>query len=181
MALTGRAGFADSVRDPKISAAVLEVDALIAGLFTKHFGDASDSAIQSEYLNATFLFAIDALPPATERDARIADSDPRKRTAGRHTLDGDIMWFAWSLHTEAAELLAPGSAHARRALSLAGVAMGCAANYAWHGHRRTRPEYADNEETARLLHQRGLSWAGDFAAAAAEVHALYRFREWGHE
>jgi hypothetical protein len=181
MALTGEAGFEDRVRDPTVSAAILEVDRLIAGLFEKHFGDADNPTTQSEYLDATFLFAIDALPPATERDARIADSDPRKRTAGRHTLDGDIMWFAWSLHTEAAELLAPDKGHARRALSLAGVAMGCAANYAWHGHRRTRPEYAANDETACLLHQRGLRWAEDFAAAACEVHALYRFREWGHE
>ncbi len=180
MALTGDAGFETAIRDPAVAAAILEVDSLLARLFAAHFGDPRDPAVRADYLDATFLFAIDALPPAVERDARISDHDPRKRTAGRHTLDGDIMWFAWALHTEAAELLAPGEGHARRALSLAGVAMGCAANYAWHAHRRTRPEYLADDPTARLLHVRGLRWSEDFAAAAAEVHALFRIREWGH-
>jgi len=181
MALTGEAGFSEAIRDPPVAAAIIEVDELLARLFSKHFGDAANPAVCADYLEAVFRFATDSLPPATERATKIPDGDPRKRTAGRHTLDGDIMWFAWALHTEAAELLGTTAGHARRALALAGVAAGCPANYAWQGHRRTRPEYAGDLQTENLLRSRGMQWASDFPAAAKEVHALFRFREWGHE
>jgi hypothetical protein len=181
MALSEEPGFAEMVRAAPVAAAILEVDGLLDKLFVEHFGDASDRAVREDYLEAIFRFAIDSLPPAAERDARIADTDPRKRTAGRHTLDGDIMWFAWAMHTEAAELLDADKGHARRALTLAGVATGCAANYAWLGHRRTRAEYARDEATVALLRLRGTTWAGDFRAAAEEVHKLFRIREWGHD
>jgi hypothetical protein len=181
MALGEQSAFAETVRAAPTASAVLEVDALLDRLFAKHFGDASDLAVRADYLEGVFRFAIDSLPPADERYARIADTDPRKRTAGRHTLDGDIMWFAWGLHTEAAELLDADSGHARRALTLAGVATGCPANYAWKGHRRTRPEYDADDATAGVLRSRGMAWADDFKAAAEEVHALFRIREWGHE
>jgi hypothetical protein len=177
---TGSAeAFAAAVRVPEVTQAVLEVDSLLTRLFSKHFGDASDPVICSDYIEAIFRFATDSLPPAAERDARIADDDPRKSTAGRHTLDGDLMWFCWSLHTEAAYLA--GGPDARRRLMLAGVAMGCPVNFAWRGHRRTRAEYRADANTASLLRSRGLQWAGDFTAAQAEIHALYRIREWGTE
>jgi hypothetical protein len=161
---------------------VAEVDDLLARLFAKHFGDAGNPEVREDYLEAVFRFATDSLPPAPERDARISEGDPRKPTAGRHTLDGDIMWFAWALHTEAADLVAGNAgADARRTLFLAGVATGCAANFAWRGHRRTRPEYKKDLATTRLLRARGLGWACDFSAAAEEVYALYRIREWGHD
>jgi hypothetical protein len=70
---------------------------------------------------------------------------------------------------------------ARRALMMAAVATGCAANFTWRGHRRTRPEYRADDDTARRLRGLGLLWADDFEAARAEVHALYRIREWGHD
>ena len=176
------AAFVSAVRDEAVAAAILEVDDLVARLFARHFGDAADAAVRADYLEAVFRFAIDTLPAATERDARIAKDDPRKPTAGRHTLDGDIMWFAWALHTEAAQALRGGEAGAaRRALTLAGVASACAAQFAWRGHRRTRPEYRADPATARLLRERGLAWAGDFQAAADEAHALYRIREFGAE
>jgi hypothetical protein len=175
--------FRAEVRKSDVAAAVLEVDELVGGLFARHFGDAADPAVQADYLEATHRFALDVLPAASERAARLPDGDWRKRTAGRHTLDGDLMWFAWALHTEAVETLrgreADRAGHARRALTLAAIAAGCPANFAWRGHRRTRAEYAPTEETACLLHARGLDWAGDYEAAAAEVHALYRLREWG--
>ena len=167
---------------PEVQTAVREIDALVARLFAEHFGDAADPAVRADYLAAMFAFAIDELPAAAERAARIADDDPRKRTAGRHTLDGDLMWFAWSLHLEAAHALAGWDAGgARRALQLAGVAVGCAANFAWRGHRRTRAEYRADEPTRRVLFTRGAVWASDIAAAAGEVHALYRIREWGSD
>lgn len=178
------AAFKATLAAPDVADAVLEVDALVARLFTKHFGnDATAPDVQADYLTATHRFALDNLPAATERDSRIADDDPRKPTAGRHTLDGDMMWFAWALHTEAAvELLGPKDAdHPRRALMLAGVAAGCPANFAWRGHRRTRPEYKPDDATAALLRERGLAWATDFDAARKEVHALFRIREWGHD
>jgi hypothetical protein len=178
-----REAFVEAVREGTVAEAVLEVDALVSRLFARHFGPAHDEAVRREYLRAIHRFAIDSLPPAAERNARIADDDPRKPTAGRHTLDGDMMWFAWSLHTEAAMHLAPDDAEeqARRALMLAGVASGCPANFAWRGHRRTRPEYAADEATAERLQSLGIRWADDPDAAREEVHALFRIREWGHD
>jgi hypothetical protein len=168
------------VRTPAVTEAAVEVEALIGRMFGRHFGAASDPEVQRDYLDAMFRFAIDALPPATERAARIADGDPRKRTAGRHALDGDVMWFAWALQLECADAIAGRDAgHALRALMMAGVAIGCAAHFAWSGHRRTRRGYAADERTMCALRERGLAWAADLPAATAEVHALYRIREWG--
>jgi hypothetical protein len=176
------AAFVEAVRVPAVAAAVTEVDALVARLFTAHFGDPMDAAVREDYLEAVFQFAIDALPPATERDARIAADDRRKPTAGRHTIDTDFMWFAWALEIEAVRSLGTtADDDARHALLLAGVATGCAANFAWRGHRRTRPEYRADSATATLLRDRGLCWAEDPGAAAAEVRALYRIREWGSD
>jgi hypothetical protein len=184
LALTNEDGgsFAKEIRVPKVSSAVMEVDALVGRLFAKYFGDASTPQVQADYLEAIFRCATNTLPPATERDARIAPDDWRKSTAGRHIIDGDIMWFAWAIHCEAAHLIAGADGdYSRRTLQLAGVATGCSANFAWRGHRRTRPEYAPTDETAGLLRQRGLRWATNFAAVAQEVHVLFRLREWGHE
>jgi hypothetical protein len=172
--------FIREVRLPEVAAAVMEVDGLVGRLFEKYFGDAGDPPVQADYLEAMFLFGADLLPAATEREALIAEDDPRKRTAGRHEIDGDIMWFAWALELEAAHAIADRDAdHARRALQLAGVAVGCPANFAWRGHRYTRREYKLDGATAMLLHERGLRWALDFETAAEEIHALYRIREWG--
>jgi hypothetical protein len=183
-ALSGESqeSFAGEVRVPGVAAAVLEVDAMVGRLFAKHFGDPADPRVQADYLEAMFRCGTDSLPPAAERDSKIAEGDWRKRTAGRHMIDGDLMWFAWALHLEAAHIIAGiDGDHQRRTLQLAGVATGCPANFAWRGHRRTRAEYASNEETARLLRQRGMRWATDFEAGSREVHALFRIREWGHE
>ena len=179
----GRDGFERAVRQGEVAAAVLEVDALVGRLFARHFGEADDPAVQADYLEATLRFALDALPAASERDARIPEGDWRKPTAGRHTLDGDLMWFAWALHTEAADILAGGArdlaGRARRALMLAGVAAGCPANFAWRGHRRTRAEYQAGPATLERLRARAREWSGDLDAAADEIRQLYRIREWG--
>jgi hypothetical protein len=182
LGLGNSAKFMEEVRVPEVESAVLQVDDLMDRLFAKHFGDAGSDSVRQDYLEAMFLFATDALPPATERYARIADTDPRKRTAGRHNLDGDLMWFAWALHTEAAHGIRDSKEHlARHTLELAGVAMGCATDFAWRKHRRTRSEYSRDSATAALLRERGSAWARDYSSAAQEVHALYRIREWGHE
>jgi hypothetical protein len=174
--------FLAEARKAEVAAAVMEVDALVARLFGKHFGDATDPRVREQYLEAIFLFAIDSLPPDADRDQLIQEDDPRKPMAGRHTLDGDLMWFAWALHVEAAVAIAGRDAgHPRRALLLAGIAVGCPANFAWRGHRRTRTQYRPNDETAKLLRVRGMEWATDTEAAAEEVHALYRIREWGED
>jgi hypothetical protein len=175
------ATFAAEAQRSAVAQAVREVDALLDRIFSSHFGDPRDPEVRGDYLYATFRAAINTLPPARERDSQIADDDPRKPTAGRHMIDGDLMWFAWALVLEAAEL-GGGSeeSRARRALMMAGVAAGCPANFVWRGHRRTRPEYQPDDATQALLHARGLAWADDFPAAAEEVHALYRFREWGY-
>jgi len=174
--------FTDEARVPAISAALIEVDQLLAGLFAQHFGDADDPGVRSTYIDALFLFGTDSLPAATDRDALVPDEDFRKRTAGRHALDGDIMWFGWALQLEGADaILGPGAGHTRRGLMLAGAAIGCAANFAWRGHRRTRAEYVVAPSTEALLKRRGLELAADFDAAAREVHALFRIREWGSD
>jgi hypothetical protein len=173
--------FASAVRDDAaVRAAIGEVDALLDRVFRAHFGDSIDDAVRADYLEAMFRFATNTLPPATERDASIGEDDPRKATAGHHALEGDLMWFAWALVLEAAALVCGHDGQeARRALLLAGVASGCPADFAWRGHRRTRPTYSRGAATAALLRQRGMQWATDFAAGAEEVHALFRIREWG--
>jgi hypothetical protein len=174
--------FSTLARVTEVAAAVIEVDELVARLFAAHFGDPSDPRAQAHYIEAVLCFACDCLPPAVERDQRISPEDPRKPTAGRHTLDGDIMWFAWALQLEAADAIAGADqGHLRRALQLAGVAIGCPANFVCRGHRRTRATYRADEATLRLLRRRAIEWSSDFAAAAAEVHGLYRIREWGAE
>jgi len=174
--------FLMEARKRKIASALLEVDAFVGDLFKKHFGDASNKAVKRDYLEATFHFAIDNFPPATERYARIADDDPRKSTAGRNTLDGDIMWFAWALQLGGADAATrTRKDHERRALQLAGVAMGCPANFAWRGHRRTRDEYLPDDKTRKLLLKKGLKWADDFEGATEEINALFRIREWGSD
>lgn len=178
----GAEDFAREIRVPSVALAVMEVDALVADLFAKYFGDAADPGAQRAYLDAMFRCGIDSLPPAAERDARIPEDDWRKPTAGRHIIDSDVMWFAWALHLEASHLLAgQDGGQARRTLQLAGIAAACPANFAWRGHRRTRPEYRPDRDTAGLLLERGTHWASDFDAAIQEIHALYRIREWGDE
>jgi hypothetical protein len=168
------------VQIPEVASAVLEIDELVARLFSCYFGDPELPETQAQYLEALHRFAINTLPPAPERLALIPEGDFRKRTAGHHTLDNDLMWFAWALHIEAAELLTAYDT-SRRALMMAGIATGCSANFAWGGHRRTRREYGPDEATARRLQLIGGEWAEDFEAARREVHSLYRLREWGHD
>ncbi|HEV2360124.1 MAG TPA: hypothetical protein VGS21_00325 [Acidimicrobiales bacterium] len=173
--------FAAAVRAEEVASAVLEVDDLVAKLFVEHFGDAADPGTAADYLDGVLRFAVDVLPPEPARQALVSRTDPRWRTAGRHTLDGDIMWFAWAVHLAAAEVLDAGPSNSpRRALMMAGVAAGCPANFAWRGHRRTRPEYRPDEETASLLRSKALCWATDFEAAHTEVRELFRIREWGY-
>jgi hypothetical protein len=184
-ALSGeRDAFVAAAREPSVAAAVTEYDQLVCEILARHFGDARDPAVRADYLAAMHHFGTDTLPPATGRQARVPPDDPRHRTSGRHTIDADMMWFVWALHLEAAHLVSDPSGAPARALLLAGVATGSAANFAWRAHRRTRPEYLagtgyERIMTANLLRQRGLAWAVDLTAAADEVHALYRIREWG--
>jgi hypothetical protein len=170
--------FQTAVSEPKVAKAVLEVDRLIGRIFAEHFGNPCDHATRVDYLSAMHSFAADTFPPAVTRDALISHDDPRKATAGRHALDGDLMWFLWALHLEAADLVSEDD-HARRTLMMAGIATGCPTNFVWRGHRRSRPEYSASLATVALLRARGLVWARDFVAATREVHALYRLREWG--
>jgi hypothetical protein len=172
--------FIQTLRDQAVASAVAEIDDLVAALFSRHFGDPGVPAIRGDYLEGVFRFATDTLPPAPERAARMTSADPRRHTAGRHTLDGDIMWFAWALAVQAADVLdRRGERTALHAVMLAGIAVGCAANFAWRGNRQTRSEYRPDACTAELLRRRGIAWASDKGLATAEVHALFRIREWG--
>ena len=46
--LQGREKFVAEARAPEVAAAVLEVDRLVSRLFKKHFGNASDPAVQAD-------------------------------------------------------------------------------------------------------------------------------------
>ena len=174
--------FSVAARKADVAEAVIEVDGLLDRIFEKHFGNAADPETHADYLEAIFRFATNALPPAVERDAKIPDDDPRKPTAGHHRLEGDLMWFAWALVLEAASLLCLADGRqTRRNLMLAGVATGCPADFAWRGHRRTRPEYAPDQATVRLLRERGMAWVLSRPECLREIHALYRIREWGSD
>jgi hypothetical protein len=174
--------FLRELRAPEVSAAVMEVDALTSRLFRKYFAESGKRNVAADYIEAMLRCGTDTLPPDTERDSRIAADDWRKRTAGRNMIDNDLMWFAWAFHLEASRAIAgQDEEDERRRIQLAGVAVGAAANFAWRGHRRTRSEYRRDDDTLALLRERGSGWALDFDKGAAEVHALYRIREWGHE
>jgi hypothetical protein len=173
--------FVSHVTEPEVSGAIMEVDRLVNRLFHKYFGDPTLPETREDYLEAMFRCGTDSLPPDHERYSRIPEEDWRKPTSGRNAIDSDIMWFCWAMHTEAAQIIANDEGMARRALQMAGIAIGCSANFAWRGHRHTRPEYKPDAATAALLRDRGRRWATDFRAATDEVHALFRIREWNHE
>ncbi|MBV8806071.1 MAG: hypothetical protein JO042_13515 [Sinobacteraceae bacterium] len=180
LSLDTREKFVDEARMPEVAAAVLEVDRLVSRLFKEHFGDPSDPSVQEDYINALLCFGCDMLPPATERAACFADDDPRKAGAGRYTMEFDLVWFSCALHLEAVHAIyGVDEEHARRSLMLAGIAVGCSADYTWRGRRQTRSEYSRDFQTAYLLRNMGMVWAGNFAAACKEVHTLFRIREWG--
>ena len=97
-------------------------------------------------------------------------------------MEFDLVWFSCALHLEAVHAIyGVDEEHARRALMLAGLAVGCSAHFAWRGHRQSRPEYSRDFQTAYLLKNMGVEWAANFGAASKEVHALFRIREWGRE
>lgn len=177
-----RQQFISEVMKPEVSEAIVEIDGLIARLFERHFGDARLQQTKLDYLQATFMFATNTLPPADERFARIDNDDPRKSTSGRHTLEGDLMWFAWAYVIECAQVIfGEGQGSERRKLQLAAIAMGCPVNFAWRGHRRTRIAYRPDQPTADLLMERANIWANSYDLARREVYALYCIREWGIE
>jgi hypothetical protein len=177
--------FHQELRVAEVAAAIIEVDGLLRNLFTQHFGSARAPHVQADYLMAMERFGRNTLPPATERASRIAADDRRKQSAGFHTIEGDLMWFCWAMHLEASQFLCDSDGNdrleddARRALMMAGIAVGCPANFVTRNHRRTRPEYRNDDETSERLHQLGLLYAQEFISGAQEVRALYRIREVG--
>lgn len=179
LGLDAGADFARCAAEPVVAAAIKELDALVGRIFERHYGDAADELVCRSYLRGMHRFATNALPPARERAARLGPTDPRRRTAGHHTIDVDMMWFIWAIQLEAAQANAEGHVDSVRSLLLAGVATGCAADYTSRGHRRTRPEYRPDGPTEKLLLARGSGWAKSFEASAEEVHQLFQIREWG--
>jgi hypothetical protein len=182
LSLDTREKFVSEARMPEVAAAILEMDRLFSRLFRKHFGDATDPETQADYVNAMLCFGSNKLPPAAERAAKIRCDDARKFAAGRYTMEFDLMWFSWALHLEAVHaVIGADEEHARRALMLAGIAVGCSADFVWTGRRQTRPEYSRDFQTAYLLRNMGALWAGSFEEGRKEVQSLFRIREWGHE
>jgi hypothetical protein len=177
--------FVEEARRPAVAEAVLAVDDLVRGLVLAHFADAGGGGLDGDaYLDAMARFGADRLPENPERYRRLPDDDGRKGSSLHHTIEGDIMWFGWAVHLEAAQLNAPPGDTGRglRALLLAGVALGCAMDYSSRGRRRTRSEYQAGDAAAEaLLWTRAQTWRLDFDAAAAEVRELYRIREYGDD
>jgi len=182
LSLDSRQKFVEEARVPEVAAAVLEVDRLMSRLFQEHFGDAADPVTQTDYTNALLCFGCNTLPPATERAERVQHDDTRRARAGRYSMDADLMWFAWALHLEAAHaVIGADEEHPRRALQMAGIAVGCSADFVWSGRRKSRAEYSRDFQTAYLLRNMGAKWAQEFREGCKEVHALFRIREWGHD
>lgn len=180
LGLAKDADFERCATEKRVSAAVGELDDLVSDVFERHFGDPRLDAVRRSYLRAMHRFGTDTLPAADERLERIGPGDPRRRTAGRHTIDVDMMWFAWALQLEAPQL---GPSDDRRtslrALLLAGVATGSSANFAWRRHRRTRRNTTLMRQPSASSSSGALGWAEKVTAATAEVHQLYQIREWG--
>jgi hypothetical protein len=182
LALDGRGKFVEEAREPEVAAAVLEVDRLVSRLFKQHFGDASNPGVQADYINAMLCFGCDTLPPASARAEQFSSCDPRRPAAARYAMENDFVWFSCALHLEAVHAIyGVDEEHARRTLMLAGIAVGCSADFVWRGHRQSWPEYSRDFQTAHMLRNLGVEWANDFGAARAQVHALFRIREWGRE
>lgn len=177
-----RERFVEEARAPEVAAAVLEVDRLVARLFVKHFGDATDPQVRDDFINALLCYGCGALPPATARAELFSDADPRKAGAARYAIEYDLAWFCCAIQLEAVHaIFGVDEDHPRRSLMLAGLAVGCSADFTWGGRRQTRAVYCRDFQTAYLLRHLGVEWSQDFGSAAREMHALFRLREWGHE
>jgi hypothetical protein len=73
------------------------------------------------------------LPECPERFERVPEHDMRKSSALHHTIEGHVMWFAWAVRLECAELAAPADpeAQALRRLLMARAALGCSFDFAF--------------------------------------------------
>jgi hypothetical protein len=166
----------------EVAGAVIEVDALVRRLVQQHFGTGNGSLDREVYFDAMERFARNLLPESPCRYARVPEHDYRKPTSRHHTMEGDIMWFAWATQLDVAQLVAPasGAALALRTLLMAGVALGCSMDYAFSGRCRTRREYQLADASAWLrIWQTASECATDFEAAAREVRELFLIRAFG--
>jgi hypothetical protein len=148
------------------------LDELVRRILHAHFGRAVDV---EAYFDAVEGFATDTLPPIPERTALLAPDDARVPSSGRHMLAGDIMWFAWALQLECAQLVLGADGEADRALLMAGVVLGCALDYAHTGRCRTRRAYRGDGGRRRVWEQ-AHACVGDFSRGAAEVRELFYIR-----
>lgn len=179
-----RERFEAAVRQPKVAEAVLAVDELVLRIVRSHFAQGADGIDAFAYLDAMERFGKDTLPANPERYECIPIHDSRKSSALHHTIEGDIMWFGWSVHLECATLVAPPDAATRdlRALMMAGIALGCSFDFAFRKRCRTRREYvsADSAASERIW-ARARQCSLDFEEAAREVRTLFRIRQFGDE
>ena len=173
--------FEAQARQPQVVEAVLAVDELVRRVVRTHFGKAGPLDALA-YLDAMERFGKDTLPECPERFERVPENDFRKTSALHHTIEGDVMWFAWAVHLECAELVAPPDpdAHAVRSLLMAGVVQGCSFDFATRKRCRTRREYASGDAAAWLgIWSRARECSLDFSRGAKEVRELFRIREYG--
>ena len=176
--------FQSLLRQTEVSEAVSAVDELVRRLLRSHFADERGELDPYAYLDAMERFGKDTLPECQERFDRIADDDPRKSTSLHHTIEADVMWFAWALHLECAQLVAPpdAAAGAERNVLMAGIALGCSFDYAVRRGYRTRKEYrSDQPGSWARIWSRSLECASDFAKGVGEVRDLFRIRTFGDQ
>jgi hypothetical protein len=167
---------------PAIAEAVIEVDALVCRLVRQHFDTGNGSLDREVYFDAIERFARNLLPESPGRYARVPEHDYRKATSRHHTMEGDIMWFAWATQLDIAQLVAPasGAELELRTLLMAGVALGCSMDYAFSGRCRVRREYQPADAVAwSRIWQAASECASDFDAAAREVRELFLIRAFG--
>lgn len=177
-----RRAFEQQARAPHVAEAALAVDDLVRGLVRAHFAEQDGGLDEDAYLDAIERFAHDTLPTCPDRTAALPPDDSRLPYSDTHRMAGDIMWFAWAIHLECAQLVAPCNERERgeRALCMAGVALGSSMDFAFSGRCRTRKEYksADGAAWARIW-ARAKECAREFDRAAAEVRELFLIRTYG--
>jgi hypothetical protein len=160
--------------------ALRTIDELLLMLLQRHFPGPAEGQIEAgAYVNAVEGFARDVLPPDPDRLARTPSDDSRYAYAGRHRMDGAVMWFNWAGVLDCVDLLDGDAAFTpHRTVQIAAAAFGSAMDYAFRGQvgfrGKTRPEYKPDEPTVVLLRSQVKSWIADGTLARGQARELFR-------
>lgn len=161
---------------------VKALDERLVSLLTAHFSGDNGTA---KMLDAFEYFGRNVLPQDADRydramatfgaaDFRVQPDSDGVPPARAHRMDGAVMWFRWAgFLVSAVEVVGREDAHhSLRTANLAALCTGCAFDFAFRQRERTRPEYAADAATEKLLRQKGEYLATDWDAAVEEVQEL---------